>query len=196
MWRLVILGMVIALVPQPPLAETSQKEAPESAEEDPLAPYMEKANDALRALQSRLVRALTSAMEEGGPENAIFVCRDEAQAITAKVLEETGITVGRTSHRLRNEVNAPREWAKPIVEESAGKTTSAVEPHVLDLGDRVGVLKPISTMALCTSCHGLPEEIAPEVKSSLDEAYPTDRAVGFSVGDLRGWMWAEVGKEK
>jgi hypothetical protein len=189
MWRLLTLGIVVALVPH-------QKEAPEPTEEDSLAPYMEKANDAIRALQSGLVRALTGAIEEGGPESAIFVCRDEAQAITAKVFEETGIRVGRTSHRLRNEVNAPREWAQPIVEESAGRKTSDAEPHVLDLGDRVGVLKPINTLALCTRCHGLPEKIAPEVKRSLDEAYPTDRAVAFSVGDLRGWMWAEVGKEK
>ncbi len=194
MWRLLILGIVVALAPPPALHETRLKQAPEPTEEGSLQPYMEKANDAIRTLQSDLARALTSAMEKGGPGNAIFVCRDEAQAITAKVFEETRITVGRTSHRLRNTVNAPREWARRIVEESAGKTTSEVNPYVLDLGDKVGVLTPINTLGLCANCHGKVEEIDMEVKKSLSEFYPTDRAVGFSVGDLRGWMWAEVSK--
>jgi len=27
-----------------------------------------------------------------------------------------------------------------------------------------------------------------------DTTYPQDRATGFAVGDLRGWMWAEAPK--
>jgi hypothetical protein len=158
-------------------------------------PYAEKANEAIRALQSNLVKALTAELGKGGPEGAVFVCRDEAQAITAKVSEEMGITVGRTSHLLRNTINAPPEWAESIVEDGAGKKTSDVEAHTVDLSDKVGVLKPINTLGLCTNCHGQAEEISPEVREALDEAYPTDRAVGFSVGDLRGWMWAEVKKQ-
>lgn len=179
----------------PPVGEKSAPMAPPWPEAIPRDPYAEKANEAIRVLQSGLVKALTAELEKGGPEGAVFVCRDEAQAITAKVSEETGITVGRTSHLLRNAANAPREWAKSIVEDGAGKKTSDVEAHTVDLGDKVGVLKPINTLGLCTNCHGQAEEIAPEVRNALDETYPTDRAVGFSVGDLRGWMWAEVGKE-
>lgn len=167
---------------------------PEQEADTSLEPYVKQANEAIRALQTGLVKALTRALEEGGPERAVFVCRDEAQRITAQLSEEMGIDVGRTSRRLRNGVNAPREWAKPIVEESAGTKTGEVEPQVIDLGDKVGVLKPINTLGLCTKCHGKVEEIDTEVKKSLAELYPTDRAVGFSAGDLRGWMWAEVFK--
>ena len=196
MWRLLIPPFIAALSCQPATEQVSQKSPSESAELRSLEPLTEEANEAIRALQKGLVKALTSALEERGPEGAVPVCRDEAQTITAQISEETGITVGRTSHLLRNSVNAPPEWAKSFVEDGSGKKTSEVEPHVLDLGDRVGVLKPINTLALCVSCHGNVEAIDTEVKKSLAESYPTDRAVGFSAGDLRGWMWAEVDKEK
>ena len=180
----------ISLLAWPPAIEKGPKQKADTS----LEPYAQQANEAIGTLQKGLVKALTRALEEGGPEKAVSVCREEAQKITAQLSEEMGVVVGRTSHLLRNPVNAPREWARPIVEESAGKTTSAVEPHVLDLGDKVGVLKPINTLGLCANCHGKVEEIDAEVKESLAEFYPTDRAVGFSVGDLRGWMWAEISK--
>jgi hypothetical protein len=156
--------------------------------------YVEQAEDAIRALQRGLVEALTSAMKEGGPSNAIHVCRDDAQAITAAVAEAKGIDLGRTSHRLRNPGNAPRPWAETIVQDAAGKKTGEVDSHVVDLGDRIGVLKPINTLGLCTNCQGDPEAIEAAVRQALADAYPEDEARGFAAGDLRGWMWAEVPK--
>ena len=39
-------------------------------------------------------------------------------------------------------------------------------------------------------CHG--DNIAPEIAARIAEHYPQDRATGFSEGDLRGLIWAEV----
>jgi len=63
---------------------------------------------------------------------------------------------------------------------------------VVDLGENVGVLRPIGTADTCTHCHGTPSSLGPEVRDVLAKAYPADRATGFAAGDLRGWMWAEV----
>jgi len=55
------------------------------------------------------------------------------------------------------------------------------------------VLKPIGTgrcARAATATWGRREAIG----DVLDSAYPHDKAVGFAVGDLRGWMWAEVQK--
>jgi hypothetical protein len=167
----------------------------EAGQIDPsMEPYVQQAKEAIGSLQTALVKTLTSELKKNGPGGAIRVCRDEAQVITDQVAEEKTIAVGRTSHRLRNPVNSPRDWAKSFVQEGAGKKASEVEPHVVDLGNRVGVLQPINTLDLCTNCHGRDTEIAPEVKAVLADAYPNDRAVGFAPGDLRGWMWAEVSK--
>jgi hypothetical protein len=175
--------------------DSSSREPEREPAGEEASTYVEQANEAIRALQAGLVQALTSAMKEGGPPSAVHVCRDEAQTITQHVSQEKSILVGRTSHRLRNPKNAPRPWAEAVVRDAAEKKTGDVESHVIDLGDKVGVLKPINTMSLCTNCHGSPDEVGADVKQALAEAYPEDQAVGFAVGDLRGWMWAEVPKK-
>ena len=67
-----------------------------------------------------------------------------------------------------------------------------MQPTVVDLGDRVGVLRPIATAGVCLRCHGTAGSLAPEVRGYLETAYPGDRAIGFEEGDLRGFAWAEA----
>lgn len=151
-----------------------------------------RADAAMKALQGALLNRLREEMTRGGPPAAISVCRDEAQAITARIAKEQGIAIGRTSDRLRNPANAAPAWARDTVVSGAGKRAADLQQVVVDLGDTVGVLRPIGTVDACTSCHGTPSSIGPEVRDLLVKAYPGDRATGFAPGDLRGWMWAEV----
>jgi hypothetical protein len=183
--------LIFAIACQASRNESQTEASSESHPESDI--FVERANEALRSLQSGLIEALTSAMNEGGASSAVHVCREEAQAITTQVAGDEGILVGRTSHRLRNPSNAPRPWARDLVEQAAGKKTSDVEMHVIDLVDRIGVLKPINTLDLCTNCHG--NDIDTDVRKALSDAYPEDLAVDFETGDLRGWMWAEVPNE-
>ncbi len=156
---------------------------------------VERAGRALQSLQAALMTRLRQAMEQGGPRQAVGICRDEAQTITRKIKSEQGMAVGRTSHRLRNPANAAPEWAKALVEAAAGRKAAAVEPQVVDLGDRIGVLRPIGLADMCLRCHGPAEAVKRDIGDLLDAAYPADQAVGFAVGDLRGWGWAEVPKK-
>jgi hypothetical protein len=141
-----------------------------------------------------LLARLTEEMGRGGPVGAIDVCRNEAQIITADVEMEQGVVMGRTSHRVRNPRNAPRDWARPYVAAAAGKKAADVKGVAVDLGDRVGVLRPIPTGAPCIACHGSTEKMSPDVLAAIRAAYPDDHATGFSAGDLRGFFWAEVKK--
>ncbi|WP_224245472.1 Tll0287-like domain-containing protein [Hyalangium gracile] len=152
------------------------------------------AEGAMQALQVRLFQRLTQELERGGPAGAVTVCRDEAQALTAEVAKEQGIEVGRTSYRLRNPKNAPRPWAEPFVTAAATRKSSEVKPLYVDLGDRLGLLRPIPMGGVCMTCHGAPDSLPPEVVRVLKEGYPEDRAVGFAPGDVRGFFWAEVRK--
>ena len=153
-----------------------------------------KAEQAMNELQTALLAKLRSAMEAGGPAAAVEVCRTEARTIAERVALERGIELGRTSHRVRNPANAPRPWARAIVEGSAGAKASAGHIRVVDLGERVGVLRPIGTAEMCTRCHGAAPDVMRSLGEALTTAYPQDRAVGFAAGDLRGWFWAEVPK--
>jgi mono/diheme cytochrome c family protein len=157
-----------------------------------LAAGVEVADAAIGALQRRLSARLLEELQKGGPAQAIAVCRDEAQALTAETARAQGIRIGRTSHRLRNPGNAAPPWAEHLVAAGAGSKAASVEAAVVDLGDRVGVVRPIATAAMCLQCHGPEERLSPEVRDFLGTAYPDDRAVGFAEGDLRGFLWAEA----
>lgn len=159
-----------------------------------LGPAIARAEAALKALRDRLAARLAAEVSSAGPGNAIGVCRDEAPAIAAEVTAQTGVEVGRTGARLRSAANAPRPWAAPVVEGSRGLRAADVAPVVVDLGDRVGVLRPIVVTAACLACHGAPERIAPAVRAALAAAYPSDRARGLSEGELSGFFWAEARK--
>ena len=153
-----------------------------------------KAEQAMNELQQALLARLKAAMDSGGPAAAVEVCRTDARTIAETVAKKQGIELGRTSHRLRNTANAPRPWARSIVEGGSGVKAAAEQLRVVDLGDRVGVLRPIGTAEACTRCHGPAEDVRRNIGTALAAAYPQDRATGFAPGDLRGWMWAEVPK--
>jgi hypothetical protein len=155
-----------------------------------------EAAEAMDALGKRLMARLLEEMAKDGPAGAVKVCRDEAPAITAQVAKERGVALGRTSFKLRNAGNAPRPWAAALVAAAAGKKIGEARPVVVDLGDRLGVLRPIEATGPCLKCHGGPGVIAPEVKGTLASAYPDDQATGFDAGDLRGFFWAEVPKPR
>ena len=153
-----------------------------------------KAERAMNDLQRSLLAKLSAAMTSGGPVAAVEVCRTDARTIAESVAKAQGLELGRTSHRLRSPANAPRAWARPAVDAAAGSKAAAEGLKVFDLGDRVGVLRPIGTAEACTTCHGAPDQVRKNLGAALAGAYPQDRAIGFAPGDLRGWMWAEVPK--
>jgi mono/diheme cytochrome c family protein len=146
------------------------------------------------AMQSALHAELTKEMQRGGPEGAVKVCHLDATAVSQQVARKQGVAAGRTSHRLRNPTNAPRPWAAPIVASHAGKPIAGVDGFVVDLGDRVGLLRPIGFRGACAACHGPRERLAPQVLKELQDRYPGDQAVGFKDGDIRGWFWVEIPK--
>ena len=147
----------------------------------------DEANAAQGALFAALSAELSEAMGEGGPTRAIEVCATRAPAIAAEVSEQRGVRIGRTSHRLRNPGNSPPPWADLAVDERPEQPR-----YFSDRNGRLGALTPIRLGGSCIQCHGSPDDIAPETRSSLDRRYPGDRATGFSVGDIRGWFWVEV----
>ena len=102
------------------------------------------------------------------------------------------LAIGRTSHKVRNPLNAPRPWAAGVVASNAGRPITGATPEVFDLGDRIGVLRPIGQMAMCETCHGSRDTVEAAIGDVLRASYPDDQAVGFTAGDLRGWFWVEA----
>lgn len=172
-------------------AQAPQGFAPEAAP-DALKPAVQAADAALATLKARMTARLMQELQAGGALQAVNVCRDEAPAIARGIGRESGVVVGRTSHRLRNPGNEPPAWALATVAAAAGRRAADVAPVAFALGDRVGVLRPIAMGAPCARCHGGPGEVSPETAAAIRTAYPRDQATGFAEGDLRGFAWAEA----
>ncbi len=148
----------------------------------PLRPAVERAERAIRAAACDVERRFG----EGDPDANAVGCQGAAPV--------PGVRVGRTSARLRNPKNAPPGWARAYLAETDGRKASEVAAAAYDLGDRVGLLRPIEIRHRCLGCHARAEDLPEGTREWLRSAYPEDRALGYALGDLRGFWWAEAPK--
>jgi rhodanese-related sulfurtransferase len=152
-----------------------------------------EAQRVLKPFKQRLMAALKAGLAEG-PEPAIDACRLEAPRIADSLASDI-LRVGRTSHRLRNPANAPEPWMEPLLAELRAAEPGAIPHRVASIGDgRIGYVEPIYVQPPCLTCHG--SDLGPSIRSRLREAYPSDQATGFAVGDFRGLFWVELSETK
>ncbi len=78
---------------------------------------LDRALAAKDELATTLMGELKTELEIGGPSGAVVVCRDMAPLISEHVADNHGLSIGRTSHRLRNPGNLAPGWAAPAVNE-------------------------------------------------------------------------------
>lgn len=151
------------------------------------APFRERGQAALLPFKKALKQALVRGMQKG-PEQAIDACRVQAPALAAASSNEE-VSVGRTSHKLRNPSNAPEPWMLPLLETYGDPAQK--EPRVVEIDEHtVGYVEPIYMQPLCVTCHGT--SLAAAVQAQLRAHYPADQATGFEVGDFRGLFWAKI----
>jgi hypothetical protein len=168
----------------------------------PVAPPPERAAEeearaAMTSFTSALRAELVGTMQSDGPVAAAEVCAGKAQAMTRAAGETSGVTVGRSSLRLRNPANAAPAWVGTWLEAQgerpAAGVVGAVEVATGEDGVRVvRVLEPLAVQGPCLVCHGPEPGRDPGLAAVLAERYPEDRASGYAVGDLRGAVWAEA----
>lgn len=142
---------------------------------------------ATKTLAKELMGELMTALDSGDPTVAVDVCQAKAPAIASHVSDMLGVTIGRTSHKLRNSANTPPQWAEQLVDTLVDQPTFLSGPE-----DQLGALLPIKLKAECEMCHGAVETIDEGLLATLNAAYPDDQATGFAAGDLRGWFWVEA----
>ncbi|MBD3647075.1 MAG: DUF3365 domain-containing protein [Pseudomonadales bacterium] len=148
-----------------------------------------EAKSLVQTFAGELKPALLSAIEEGGPVNAIEVCATRAPAIARSLSEESGWQVRRVSLKPRNADTATTDdWATPILREfnerlADGEPASQLV-HAEVVEGEFRFLKAQPVEPLCLICHG--QSIDPAVKAKIAELYPDDSATGYSLGEIRG----------
>jgi hypothetical protein len=149
-------------------------------------------------LQQQLSTELMAAMQSKGAVEAIEVCANVAQPMTAAVgTEAADRQISRTALRVRNPANQADALSERILQDWQTEmvaSDSAPGPVVHHEGELVIVHHPILMQTGCLACHGEPAQIAPEVAEKLASLYPNDEATGFKVGQLRGAFRVEFAK--
>lgn len=149
--------------------------------------------EVIQQFASTLQGELMSAMEEGGPTQAISVCSERAPEIAADLSAETGFDIGRTSLKLRNPDNAPDTWERLVLQGFEAQRADGMPADQLpprfevtedDDGQQFRFMAAIPTGGACLTCHG--SDIGSDVKHALERLYPEDEATGFREGDVRG----------
>ncbi len=150
----------------------------------------EVGGEAARALVSTLMSHLTQAMQEGGSIHAVEFCSVNALSLTnaAATAAGEGLSIKRTSTRVRNPANAPDEAEREALrhfQAALAETGELPQTYVqrVDPGE-VRYYQAITVAPPCLTCHG--GTIDPALAERLAAIYPDDEATGYEVGDFRG----------
>jgi hypothetical protein len=157
-----------------------------------LQPAIAKADLVIADVHGAFLRELRAKLAKGGPLLALGVCHMTPQLLARRLRERDDTAAGFTSDRLRSLANAPPAWAVGVIARHAGEPAQNVDGYAVELGSRLGVLRPIVQQPICASCHGPAEQLDPRVRDELGRRYPADRAIGFAPGEIRGWYWVEM----
>ena len=184
-----MVGCAPVQVAQPAAAVEPVAAAPET-----------RAQAAMAAFSGRLRSELGQAIERDGPLGAIDFCKVEAPRIADQVMAEHGVRLGRVAvpGRNRNPGNVATGWQALALADFQAAVVAGGAPEAQVQAVRDGlpadvelrVARGIRVEPACLLCHGT--SVAPELVARLRQRYPDDRATGFSEGDLRGAIWAEV----
>jgi hypothetical protein len=157
---------------------------------------LSRADAAATKLGGTLRTKLGEAMARGGPASALDVCAIEAPQARAAIARDARVTLGRASLRLRTPADAPPDWVaawlKATGERKAEGVRGVSEVVESPQGKVARVLRPIAIEAPCLTCHGDEATVDPAVRAAIRAKYPTDAAMGYHLGDLRGAVWVEA----
>lgn len=157
---------------------------------------VEQSKSAVQELAGKLMKEMKTAMQAGGPVQAIKACNESAPLIASEISEKYNWQVGRTSLKLRNPANAPDAWEEAVLKKFAERRAAGESPEkmayfevVEEKGQKnfrfmkaIG-MPPLAKMP-CLICHG--DNIDSTISTKLNELYPNDKAVGYKAGEIRG----------
>ncbi len=160
---------------------------------------LDQARQAAQATMNALITELSSAMAQGGPLNAIPVCKARAQTILQEVQQKTGVAkIKRTSWKIRNPLDRPDSLESRLLEtlQERLKHTPDLQEYWDTVGTRLRYVRVLRIQDRCLACHGPTEQMDPRVRAMLRNLYPGDQAVGYQRGDVRGILIVEVPLEQ
>lgn len=150
---------------------------------------------AIGQLGQEMRKKLTDSMQKDGPAGAIDVCAKDAPAISRRIENELGVTIKRTSLKVRNPQNAPDAaelHLLSILAAAANAGEKLPQGVIVFPNDTRRFYKVITMEQSCLKCHGDSTTMSEAVRKELATLYPEDKAMGYKEGDFRGIISATV----
>jgi len=154
--------------------------------------------DATKLLLKTLGGNMKKHMKSGGPADALNFCALNASKLTAKVDEKLGknVSVKRVTLKPRNPANKAEKNERKILEalHTLQETGVRLARHLIQkTDDGYKFYKPLKiAKKVCLKCHGI--NIDPKLQKTIAKFYPTDKATGYKMGDLRGAVVVTIKK--
>lgn len=160
------------------------------------AKVLDEARAVASAVPPKLLQVLSAEIATGGLVSAVGICNEKAPQMARAASEQSGWTIRRVSLRNRNPKAVPDAWERAALEEfdrraAAGESVATLEHSAwVEEGGRkeFRYMKALPVQQLCVSCHGVADKMPADVAAKLQTLYPNDKAVGYSVGEIRGAM--------
>lgn len=153
--------------------------------------YLKKGNMIAKISFETISGELQKALANGGIENALRYCNENAYPITDSLSTAHQVSIKRVSNKNRNPRNKADKMEEYLIKGFGIDLSEGNElsPKMVLKDDSVIFYKPIITQALCLNCHGTPgKEITFSNDSLIQALYPKDKAVDYQVNQLRG-LW-------
>lgn len=158
--------------------------------------FEKEAADLVMDLKTNLLINLKGEMTKSGTVSAIPFCHVSVGSIAKEAAKERSskYEFGRTSHKIRNEKNAPAKWIEADLKKFEGtffqkeKEKSYPITGTLPNGKKY-YAEPLFVNTQCLACHG--EKLATDVAEKIAVFYPNDKATGFKLNEFRGLIWVK-----
>ncbi|MBP6006751.1 MAG: DUF3365 domain-containing protein [Rhodoferax sp.] len=156
--------------------------------------WVTDAREVASAVPPKLLEVLNAEIIKGGPASAVGVCNEKAPQMAKAASEKSGWAIRRVSERNRNPKAVPDAWELAALKDFDQRAAAGEKPATLEkfeLVDTNGAkeyryMKALPVGQVCLACHGTSDKITPDVAERLKTLYPADRAVGYSLGQIRG----------
>lgn len=153
--------------------------------------YAQRGKKMAKATKKQLGKNLMKAIQEKGSAHAVEFCNVKAMPITNKMEKKFDARIQRVSDKNRNPQNKADEEELAFIQKFKQQLKENIEPkpEIVKENGKVNFYYPIVTNSMCLKCHGEPEkDINRATFAKINEYYPKDQAVNYTVNEVRG-MW-------
>lgn len=160
-----------------------------------LKAFADEARKASQQLAAQVRSELVKELERTGPIRAITVCKYSVPELTSNISRQTGWRVTRVALRSRNSaLGQPDAWEQKVLLDFEKRVAKGEKADALEYAEAVSepagkafrYMKAIPVLPACLACHGPADQLSEGVRAQLAAEYPYDKAVDYSVGQVRG----------